>query len=51
MFGKSVTLFRMFGFSVRTDVSWLVILALVVWSLAGGVFPQRYPGMSGWTYS
>ena len=50
MFGKSVTLFRMFGFSVRIDVSWLVILALVVWSLAGGVFPQRYPGMSGWTY-
>ena len=40
MFGRSVTLFRIFGFAVRIDVSWLVILALVIWSLAAGVFPE-----------
>jgi hypothetical protein len=39
MFGKTVTLFKVFGFSVRLAASWLVILALVVWSLARGVFP------------
>jgi Zn-dependent protease/predicted transcriptional regulator len=27
------------------DLSWLVIFALVVWSLAGGVFPSRYEGL------
>jgi hypothetical protein len=28
MYGKAVTLFKVFGFSVRVDASWLVILAL-----------------------
>ena len=37
----------MFGFTVRIDLSWLIILALVVWSLAGGYFPNRYEGL-GW---
>lgn len=45
MFGKSVTLFRLFGFAVRADLSWLIILALVIWSLAGGVFRAQYPEM------
>jgi Zn-dependent protease len=38
----------MFGFSVRIDLSWLVIMVLVVWSLAGGVFPSQYEGLH-WT--
>jgi len=45
MFGKTVTLFKLLGFSVRIDPSWLVILVLVVWSLAGGVFPAAYEGL------
>ena len=45
MFGKSITLFKMFGFSVRVDLSWIVILVLVVWSLSAGVFPQEYEGL------
>lgn len=45
MFGKTITLFKVFGFSVRIDLSWLFILVLVVWSLAGGVFPQDYGGL------
>ena len=32
MFGKPFTLFRMFGFSVRADWSWLVILVLITTS-------------------
>jgi Zn-dependent protease/CBS domain-containing protein len=50
MFGKTFTLFRMFGFAVRIDLSWVIILVLVVWSLAGGVFPQLFEGLHRGTY-
>lgn len=50
MFGKRYTLFTLFDFAVRIDLSWLLIFALVVWSLAGGVFPQQVPGLGGWRY-
>lgn len=46
IFGKSFTLFKLFGFAVRVDLSWLLILGLVVWSLAGGVFPAAFPELS-----
>jgi len=29
MFGRSITLFRMFGFAVRVDSSWLIIAVLI----------------------
>ena len=50
MFGKRFTLFTVFGFAIRADLSWLVILTLVVWSLASGVFPEAYPGHTVGTY-
>ncbi len=50
MFGRQITLFRLFGFTVRVDVSWLVIAFLIVWSLAAGLFPHYYPGLSKSTY-
>lgn len=50
MFGKGITLFKLFGFRVRIDLSWLIILVLVVWSLAGGVFPSRYGGFTWQVY-
>ena len=45
MFGKQFKLFSLFGFSVKIDLSWFIIVALVAWSLADGWFidPQRYP--------
>lgn len=43
MFGKRVTLLRLFGFEVRLDASWIVIALLVTWSLAVSVFPVEYP--------
>lgn len=46
MFGRSVTLFKMFGFAVRVDASWLIIAVVITWSLAAGLFPQYYPGLS-----
>lgn len=46
MFGKGIRLFRLFGFSVEIDLSWLIIVALVTWSLAVGYFPAFYPQLS-----
>lgn len=50
MFGKSIKLFSLFGFRVSIDLSWLIILVLVVWSLAGGVFPDQYEGLTWQAY-
>jgi Zn-dependent protease len=46
MFGKSMKLFRLFGFQVYVDASWLIIAALVTWSLAVGYFPGRLPSLT-----
>jgi len=45
MFGKPVTLFRIFGFEVKIDWSWLILGALIVWSLATGLFPIWFKGI------
>jgi Zn-dependent protease/CBS domain-containing protein len=50
MFGKSVRLFRILGFEVRADLSWIVIAVLITWSLASGVFPHYYEGLSSGQY-
>jgi Zn-dependent protease/CBS domain-containing protein len=50
MFGKHIKLFHLLGFEVRIDLSWLIIAALIIWSLATGVFPQYYPGLSRPSY-
>jgi Zn-dependent protease/CBS domain-containing protein len=50
MFGKGITLFKLFGFEVRLDLSWLFIAVLITWSLGSGFFPYRYPGFSQFTY-
>jgi len=50
MFGRRVKLFKLFGFEVRVDLSWVIIAALVAWSLAVGFFPFRYRFLSVQTY-
>lgn len=45
MFGHRITLFRVFGFAIRMDASWIIIAILVTWSLAAAVFPSIYPGL------
>jgi len=50
MSGKGFELFKLFGFSVRIDASWILIAILVVWSLASGFFPHYYPDLSRATY-
>jgi Zn-dependent protease/predicted transcriptional regulator len=43
MFGRRITLFKLFGFAVRLDASWIIIAVLITWSLAGTIFPHEYP--------
>ncbi len=50
MFGKAIRIFRLFGFDVRVDASWIIIALLVTWSLASGVFPHYVAGLSEGTY-
>ncbi len=50
MFTRRFELFRFLGFPIRIDLSWLLIAFLVTWSLATGVFPELYEGLSGATY-
>ena len=50
MFGRKITLFKLAGFTVRADVSWLVLAFLITWSLAVGVFPFYYKGLSQQAY-
>ncbi|ALA59137.1 site-2 protease family protein [Nitrospira moscoviensis] len=42
MFGRTTTLFRLFGFHVQADMSWLFLALLITWSLATGYFPFEY---------
>jgi Zn-dependent protease/CBS domain-containing protein len=46
----NITLGRLGGVEVRINWSWLVIFALIVWSLADGVFPSQNPGLSRGTH-
>ncbi|MCM8768677.1 MAG: site-2 protease family protein [Candidatus Omnitrophica bacterium] len=46
MFRKSITIFRLFGFEVKIDASWLILAALIIWTLAREFFPGAYPQLS-----
>ncbi len=48
--GTSLKLFTIAGLEVRVHFSWLVLMALIVWSLAKGYFPARNPGLTPPTY-
>src|SRR4030042_6750261 len=42
MFGRSVSLFKIFYFEIKIDLSWIILAALITWSLASGLFPEYY---------
>ncbi len=50
MFGRGIKLFTLFGFEVKIDASWLIIALLITFTLALGVFPSLYKGLSVGTY-
>ena len=42
----NLTLGRLGGVEVRINWSWLIVFALIVWSLAASVFPSQNPELS-----
>jgi Zn-dependent protease len=50
MFWKKLKLMKLFGFTVSIDLSWLIVAALVAWSLATGLFPSTVRGLSAAGY-
>lgn len=50
MFGRKFKLFRLMGFEVGIDPSWVVLAILVAWSLSTGYFPFKYQGLSTGAY-
>ena len=43
MWGNAIRIARIDGFEIKVDASWLLIAALIVWSLATAYFPIEFP--------
>lgn len=39
-------LFKLFGFEIRLDWTWIFLAILITWTLADGYFPIKFPGYS-----
>jgi Zn-dependent protease/CBS domain-containing protein len=48
--GSSIRLGRIAGIEIGINWSWLVLFALLVWTLESGIFPSTNPGLSHGTY-
>jgi Zn-dependent protease/CBS domain-containing protein len=46
----SFTLGRIAGIRIGVNWSWLIVFALIVWTLATGIFPETNAGLSDGTY-
>lgn len=50
MFNRKFKLFRLSGFEVGIDPSWILLAVLVAWSLSTGYFPFKYRELSSGQY-
>ncbi len=50
MFGRRYHILKIAGLDLGMDLSWLMIALLVTWTLALGLFPSSYPGLTAGTY-
>jgi Zn-dependent protease len=50
MFGRRVPLLQLFGFEIRFDLTWLILVALVIFTLSADYFPDVYRGLPLATY-
>ena len=50
MFNRKYKLFRLSGFEVGIDPSWILLAFLVAWSLSTGYFPFKYHNLSSGQY-
>lgn len=46
MIGRRIAIARVFGIDIRIDAGCIAVSILVAWTLATGLFPQRYLGLS-----
>lgn len=51
MFKNAVQLFEILGFKLKVDPSWLLIAALIVWSLSTSYFPDALPDRTATLYT
>jgi Zn-dependent protease len=47
---SSLRIGRIAGIEIGVNWSWLIVFALITWSLYSGVFPETNPGLSDGTY-
>ena len=47
---RRIPLVTLLGFQIRFDLTWLILVALVVWSLSAGYFPASYADLPASTY-
>lgn len=50
MFGRRLTLMKLFGIELRLDLSWIITFVLMVWSLSRGLFPFYQPELPQTVY-
>ncbi len=50
MFQRRIPLVRLLGFEIRFDLTWLIVVALIVWTLSVGYFPAAYADLPAATY-
>lgn len=48
--GRGLRIARLFGIDISIHPSWFIVLLLIVWSLATGLFPSIYAGWSAAEY-
>lgn len=46
MWGRSIKVTELAGFDIKVDASWLIIAALIIWSLSSGYLPEALPDVS-----
>jgi len=50
VFGRRIPLITLLGFEIRFDLTWLILVALIVWSLSAGLFPATLADLPTSTY-
>jgi Zn-dependent protease/predicted transcriptional regulator len=50
MFENKIKLFKLLGFQVSIDFTWIILAVLIAWSLSTGFFPFKYKDLSIQTY-
>ncbi|WP_164934777.1 site-2 protease family protein [Bradyrhizobium zhanjiangense] len=50
MFLHRIKILTLAGFTIWIDISWLILAALLIWTLALGEFPRTVPNLSAATY-